>query len=89
MKDGEVMVYICTNAGPVNGGTLGMLRYQVLVSPSFVKRYNVSSLHQLAKLPCLVFDEYDKLQHQFLAEISDYTPKNTHICPSSEGLSKQ
>jgi LysR family transcriptional regulator (chromosome initiation inhibitor) len=89
MKDGEVMVCICANADPVNGGlvsTLGMLRYQVVASPSFVKRYNVSSVHQLPELPCLVFDEYDKLQHQFLAEISDSTPKYTHICPSSEGF---
>lgn len=89
MKDGEVMVCICSSAEPVNGGlvsTLGMLRYQVIASPSFVKRYNISSFHQLAELPCLVYDKHDKLQHQFLAEISNSKPKYTHVCPSSEGF---
>jgi len=89
MKNGEVMVCICSNPEPVNGGlvsALGMLRYQVIASPSFVKRYNVSSIHQLAELPCLIFDEHDTLQHQFLTEISNSKPKYTHICPSSEGF---
>jgi len=89
MKDGEVMICICSNSEPVNGGlvsALGMLRYQVIASPAFVKRYNVSSIDQLVNLPCLIFDEHDTLQHQFLADVCNSKPKYTHICPSSEGF---
>lgn len=89
MKGGEVMVCICSASESVNGGVvskLGALRYQVIASPAFVKRYKVTSPSQLAELPCLVFDEHDKLQHQFLAELNGSIPKYTHILPSSEGF---
>ena len=89
MKAGEVMVCICSNASPVNGSLayeLGALRYQAICSPSFIKRYDITSPHQLADLPCLVFDEHDKLQHEFLAQLSDSVPRYTHICPSPEGF---
>src|SRR5690606_12121856 len=45
-----------------------------------------TSLEQLTELPCLVFDEHDKLQHQFLKHLNGSLPKYTHICPSSEGF---
>jgi LysR family transcriptional regulator (chromosome initiation inhibitor) len=89
MKRGEVMVCICSTAEPVNGGlvsSLGALRYQVIASPTFVKRYKVTSPSQLAELPCLVFDEHDKLQHQFFAEFNSSVPKYTHVLPSPEGF---
>lgn len=89
MKAGEVMVCICSNATPVNGGRayeLGALRYQAICSPSFIERYEITSPHQLADLPCLVFDEHDKLQHEFLAQLNDSSPSYTHICPSPAGF---
>ncbi|QJR80871.1 LysR family transcriptional regulator ArgP [Alteromonas pelagimontana] len=89
MRAGEVMVCICSNANPVNGSKayeLGALRYQVICSPSFIKRYDITSPQQLADLPCLVFDEHDKLQHEFLAHLNDSAPSYTHICPSPEGF---
>lgn len=89
MKAGEVMVCICSTKAPINGGLaspLGAFRYKVIASPSFVKRYDITSAHQLTDLPCLVYDEHDQLQHQFLKELYDTQPKFTHICPSSEGF---
>ncbi|MDO6719459.1 LysR family transcriptional regulator ArgP [Psychrosphaera sp. 1_MG-2023] len=89
MKAGEVMVCICSTPEAVNGGLvsyLGALRYQVIASPAFVQRHNVTSSSQLANLPCLVFDENDKLQHQFLQQLNGSTPKYTHNLPSSEGF---
>lgn len=89
MKAGEVMVCICSAATPVNGGkayALGALRYQAICSPAFVERYNITSPSQLADLPCLVFDEHDKLQHQFLAQFNNSSPGYVHICPSPEGF---
>ena len=89
MKAGEVMISICSNDKSVNGGKvfeLGALRYFVVCSPAFKQRYQITSLEQLTELPCLVFDEHDKLQHQFLKHLNGSLPKYTHICPSSEGF---
>ncbi|MBH0032425.1 MULTISPECIES: LysR family transcriptional regulator ArgP [unclassified Pseudoalteromonas] len=89
MKDGEVMVCISSSSEPVNGGLaspLGAIRYKAIASPDFIKQHNLTSLMQLAQVPCLVFSEYDKLQHQFLADINGSTPEYMHIYPSSEGF---
>lgn len=89
MKAGEVMVCICSSAEPVNGGLvapLGALRYLVIASPDFVKRYNITSVEQLTALPCLVYSEDDTLQHDFLAELNGSEPQYIHICPSAEGF---
>lgn len=89
MKAGEVMICICSSADPVNGGLvtpLGALRYLVIASPEFVKRYNITSVAQLTELPCLVYSEDDKLQHDFLTELNGSEPQHIHICPSAEGF---
>jgi LysR family transcriptional regulator, chromosome initiation inhibitor len=89
MKDGEVMVCISSSPEPVNGGLvspLGAMRYKAIASPDFIKQHNLTALSQLAQVPCLVFSEYDKLQHQFLADINGSTPEYMHIYPSSEGF---
>ena len=89
MKAGEVMVCICSSAEPVNGGLvapLGALRYLVIASPDFVKRYNITSVEQLTALPCLIYSEDDTLQHDFLAELNGSEPQYIHICPSAEGF---
>lgn len=89
MKDGEVMVCISSSPEPVNGGLvspLGAIRYKAIASPDFIKRHKLTELSQLAHLPCLVFSEYDKLQHQFLEDINGSAPLFTHIYPSSEGF---
>ncbi len=89
MKAGEVMVCICDHAEPVNGGAvtpLGAMRYHVVASPNFVQRYQITELTQLIELPCLVYDENDKLQHQFVKTLGCLEPKYVHICPSSEGF---
>lgn len=89
MKAGEVMVCISSSETPVNGGLvsyLGALRYQAVASPDFVKRYNISNIDQLSEIPCLVFDEHDNLQHQFLEEVAGNKPNYVHLCPSPEGF---
>lgn len=89
MRAGEVMVCICSNEEPVNGGLvypLGIMRYHVIASPDFVKRHKITSVEQLTDLPCLIYDEHDKLQHQFLTEMNGSTPSYVHYCPSAEGF---
>ncbi|BBO29624.1 HTH-type transcriptional regulator ArgP [Alteromonas sp. I4] len=89
MKSGEVMVCIASTAEPVNGGLvsyLGALRYRAVASPAFVAAHGIQSVADLADAPCLVFDEHDKLQHEFLTDIVKAKPKRIHLCPSSEGF---
>lgn len=89
MKAGEVMVCISASAEPVNGGLvspLGALRYQAMASPAFIKRYGSAVGTELAKVPCLVFDENDKLQHQFVRDVAHCEPEFVHYCPSPEGF---
>lgn len=89
MRAGEVMACICSNEEPVNGGLvypLGVMRYHVIASPNFIERYNYSAVEQLTDLPCLIYDEHDKLQHQFLTEMNGSTPSYVHYCPSAEGF---
>ncbi|MEP2653372.1 MAG: LysR family transcriptional regulator ArgP [Paraglaciecola sp.] len=87
MKAGEVMICISSHPEPVNGGlvdVLGALPYKAVASPAFVERYGVDA--DLSVLPCLVFDENDSLQHQFLEDFKYDEPKYIHSCPSSEGF---
>ena len=93
MKQGDVMACICASPQPVNGGVvmdLGALRYRAVASPAFIQRYQ---LHQqfeqrIAAAPCLVFNQDDQLQHQYLQHVAQTVPQRFHLCPSSEGFLK-
>lgn len=87
MKAGEVMICISSHPEPVNGGSvdaLGALPYKAVASPAFVERHGLDA--DLSELPCLVFDENDTLQHEFLEDFNYGKPKYIHSCPSSEGF---
>lgn len=93
MKQGDVMACICASPQPVNGGAvmaLGALRYRAVASPAFIQRYQ---LHQqfeqrITAAPCLVFNQDDQLQHQYLQHVAQSAPQRVHLCPSSEGFLK-
>lgn len=93
MKQGDVMACICASPQPVNGGAvmaLGALRYRAVASPAFIQRHQ---LHQqleqrIAAAPCLVFNQDDQLQHQYLQHVAQNAPERVHLCPSSEGFLK-
>lgn len=93
MKHGEVVACICDSPQPIHGGAvmyLGALRYRAVATPTFAKTYQLNRAcpQNFAKAPCLVFNEDDLLQHQFLQDISGQALENPHICPSSEGFLK-
>jgi len=90
MKRGEVLACLCSHEQPVNGARadrLGVMRYRAYASPEFLIRFKLlddfSILHQT---PCLIFNEHDKLQHQFLKKLKQSEPHNPIRCPSSEGI---
>lgn len=91
MKQGDVMACVCATPTPVNGGAatyLGALRYRAVATPTFVARYQLQ--HQMAAhlpaAPCLVFNQDDPLQHQFVKDVAGCAPQRIHVCPSSEGF---
>lgn len=91
MKQGEVMACVCDSAQPVNGGSviyLGALRYRAVASVDFVKRHQLTDNlpQKIATLPCMVFNQDDQLQHQYLQDIAGTAPQRVHLCPSSEGF---
>lgn len=89
MKSGEVMACISSESNPINGGKayhLGILRYQAVASPSFIKKYKITSLNELVHCPCLVFDENDNLQHQFLKDVLKCESDFMHFIPCPEGF---
>lgn len=89
MKAGEVMICICSNSTAVNGGLvseLGSLRYRAVASPSFIQGYRILSLADLKHAPCLIFDQNDLLQHEFMNNVVGGEPNYIHLCPSSEGF---
>ena len=67
---------------------LGALRYRAVASPDFIRRYQLQPLtaKALAQAPCLVFNQDDQLQHQYLQDVCGKPPQQTHLCPSSEGF---
>ena len=91
MKQGDVMACLCASSQPVNGAkvqALGALRYRAVASPDFIRRYRLDQdlSGQLPQAPCLVFNQDDQLQHQYLLDICGQVPQKTHLCPSSEGF---
>lgn len=91
MKQGEVMVCICSSPDPVNGGKvdyLGALRYRAVASPEFLKKHNIQQMADLQHAPCLVFDHNDRTQHDFLLQHANFDPEYIHWCPSSEGFNQ-
>jgi LysR family transcriptional regulator, chromosome initiation inhibitor len=93
MKQGDVMACICASPQPVNGGAvmaLGALRYRAVASPAFIQRYQLHQQFQqrITAAPCLVFNQDDQLQHQYLQHIAQTAPQRVHLCPSSEGFLK-
>lgn len=91
MKKGDVMACLCASNQAVNGAkvqALGALRYRAVASPDFIKRYSLKYdlTTRLAQAPCLVFNQDDQLQHQYLRNICGKPPQQIHLCPSSEGF---
>lgn len=91
MKRGDVMACLCASNQAVNGAkvqALGALRYRAVASPDFIQRYNLKNALKttLPQAPCLVFNQDDQLQHQYVRAICGQTPQQIHLCPSSEGF---
>lgn len=90
MKRGEVLATLCSDATPINGARvdrLGIMRYRAYATADFLLRFGIlENFDELYRSPCLIFNEDDQLQHQFLASMGQPSPMNPTRCPSSEGF---
>lgn len=91
MKNGDVMACLCASAEAVNGGRaefLGLLRYRAVATPGFIieQQARFGPAHWLGRAPCLVFNQDDRLQHDYLSRHGAGSPQHCHYCPSSEGF---
>lgn len=92
MKRGEVLACLCSDDHVVNGSrvdALGYMRYRAYASSEFVKRHDLKkNLSNLVTAPCLIYNNKDKLQHEYLEKLGLSEPTNLITCPSIDGFIK-
>lgn len=89
---GEVSAAIASTKTAARGCdsiSLGALRYVATASPGFVAQWFADGVRQatLARAPCLTFNEKDRLQTQWMAEIAGARPTPPcHMLPSTHAF---
>lgn len=92
MRRGEVLAAITAEAAPVQGydsHPLGRLRYRATASPAFVARHlpDGPTPAALFAAPALTFNEKDRLQRDWLAQVTGQRrPFPSHRMESSQGF---
>lgn len=92
MKRGEVLACLCSDDHVVNGSrvdNLGYMRYRAYASNDFIQHHNLANnLSNLIKAPCLIYNNKDNLQHDYLNKLGFGEPTNLVTCPSIDGFIK-
>ncbi|GAA2133550.1 LysR family transcriptional regulator ArgP [Nocardioides bigeumensis] len=86
LRRGEVHAAVTSEATPVQGcrvERLGLLRYRPAASPEFVERWRSGRSHDWARMPMVVFNEKDALQHDVLDARGVDQPPVVHNVPTS------
>ncbi|PWN03134.1 transcriptional regulator ArgP [Nocardioides silvaticus] len=85
LRSGEVLAAVTSDPTPVQGCAvepLGVLRYGAAASPELVERWRRGRGIDWERMPVVVFNEKDELQHQLLAR-RGVTPRVEHRVPTS------
>jgi LysR family transcriptional regulator (chromosome initiation inhibitor) len=92
LRRGEVVAAVTSHGKPIQGCNchpLGALRYVATASPEYVARWFGEGLdeHSIARAPCLVFNQKDRLQALWLRQAlgADVLPP-IHWLPSSQAF---
>ena len=70
LRSGEVLAAVTSDPSPVQGCVverLGTLRYTPAAAPAFAERWRKGRGYDWARMPVVVFNEKDALQHDVLA----------------------
>ena len=86
LRGGEVLAAVTSEPAAVQGCSverLGTLRYLPAAAPSFVERWRHGRGADWARMPVVVFNEKDTLQHDVLAARGVGRPDVVHRVPTS------
>ncbi|MXQ12683.1 LysR family transcriptional regulator ArgP [Microvirga makkahensis] len=92
LRRGEVMAAVTSHGTPIQGCNcrpLGAMRYIATASPGFVERWFSGGLDRetVARAPCLIFNQKDRLQHAWLRQAFDAEIRPPlHWLPSSQAF---
>ncbi|MDQ4051127.1 MAG: LysR family transcriptional regulator ArgP [Actinomycetota bacterium] len=86
LRRGEVLAAVTSDPSPVQGclvERLGALRYTPAAAPWFADRWRRGRSYDWARMPVVVFNEKDALQHGVLAARGVTAPPVAHRVPTS------
>lgn len=86
LRSGEVLAAVTSDPSPVQGclvERLGTLRYTPAAAPAFAERWGKRRGYDWARMPMVVFNEKDALQHDVLAARGVEPPPVVHRVPTS------
>jgi LysR family transcriptional regulator (chromosome initiation inhibitor) len=87
LRRGEVLAAVTSDPTPVQGcrtTTLGAMRYRPAASPAVAERWRHGRGTDWARMPVVVLNEKDDLQHRELARRGVVEPTVRHRVPSSD-----
>jgi LysR family transcriptional regulator (chromosome initiation inhibitor) len=86
LRRGEVLAAVTSDPHPVQGcrvERLGMMRYVPAAAPAFADRWRQGRTFDWARMPVVVFNEKDDLQHSVLRARGVDDPAMVHRVPTS------
>ena len=86
LRSGEALAAVTSDDVPVQGCSiehLGVLRYRPAASPAFAERWRRGRGHDWERMPVVVFNEKDDLQHALLRDRGIDQPAVAHRVPTS------
>lgn len=86
LRRGEVLAAVTSDPTAVQGCTvepLGSMRYRPAATPAFAERWRFRRGYDWARMPLVVFNEKDALQHDLLAARGLGPPPVVHRVPTS------
>jgi LysR family transcriptional regulator (chromosome initiation inhibitor) len=86
LRRGEVLAAVTSDPSPVQGCVverLGTLRYTPAAAPEFAEKWRRGRGYDWARMPAVVFNEKDALQHDVLVARGVAAPPVVHRVPTS------
>jgi LysR family transcriptional regulator (chromosome initiation inhibitor) len=86
LRSGEALAAVTSDPHPVQGCRsehLGFLRYRPAATPELAERWRRGRGHDWQRMPVIVFNAKDDLQHELLRERGVIAPDVVHLVPTS------
>jgi len=86
LRSGEALAAVTSDPHPVQGCRaehLGFLRYRPAAAPELAERWRKGNGHDWQRMPVVVFNAKDALQHDVLSARGVTEPDTVHLVPTS------